>query len=84
MSWTEKRIQEDNCGCKESPGKKRIRKKGFLFMGLGVILAGLVFLGTMQQGVNAEKLSPERPADGRYYLHYDTKVRGRNWLTVRA
>ena len=64
MSWTEKRIQEDNCGCKESPGNKRIRKKGFLFMGLGVILAGLVFLGTMQQGVNAEKLSPERPADG--------------------
>lgn len=63
MSWTEKQIQEDDCGCKEGPKKRKIGKKGFLLIGL--VLAGLVFFGTVQQGVYAEKSNPAEPADGK-------------------
>ena len=63
MSWTEKRIQEDDSGCKEASEKRRIRKKGFLLTGL--VLAGLVIFGTMQQGLQTEKMGSEKPAAGK-------------------
>ena len=63
MSWTEKRIQEDDSGYKEASEKRRIRKKGFLLMGL--VLAGLVIFGTMQQGLQTEKMGSEKPAAGK-------------------
>ena len=63
MSWTEKRIQEDDSGYKEASEKRRIRKKGFLLTGL--VLAGLVIFGTMQQGLQTEKMGSEKPAAGK-------------------
>ena len=61
MSWTEKRIQEDDSGYKEA--SEKIRKKGFLLTGL--VLAGLVIFGTMQQGLQTEKMGSEKPAAGK-------------------
>ena len=63
MSWTVKQIQEDDCGCKEGPKKRTIGKRGFLLVGL--VLAGLVIFGTLQQGIHAEKVSPEKTGAGK-------------------
>ena len=46
MSLTEKRIQEDDCGCMKRPSNNKRRNKSFRLIGL--LLAGLVLFGTMQ------------------------------------
>ena len=63
MSLSGKQTGENDCGRKEGPEKKKIGKRGFLLIGL--VLAGLVFFMTVQQGVKAEKISPELPSDGK-------------------
>ena len=63
MSWTEKRMQEDDCGCRKRPDNNKMRTKSFRLLGL--LLAGLVLFGTMHQVVHAEKMNSAEPAVGK-------------------
>ena len=63
MSLTEKRIQEDDFGSMKRPNNNKRRDKSFRLIGL--LLAGLVLFGTMQQEVHAEEPGPAETAAGK-------------------
>ena len=63
MSLTEKRIQEDDFGSMKRPNNNKRRDKSFRLIGL--LLAGLVLFGTMQQEVHAEEPGSAELAAGK-------------------